>query len=624
MKDLSDQKPSDIRVAVERLLSRKSEVGEYVVVDEVPLIVTRETCPKVLLSSNKQIPEIILIQKYTQNSKKILSCSSIEVSPQESKKISDIISQTPSNIKYCSDDLDVTGSPLKCPFMQKTYETELSPFMVTLPLSKKKNEHFLSYTPVHSTKAGLIASKFNLVLSKMSCDTQEYIPLWVVCDGKDAQGTLFIGLRREEDRMSRTVVTSSGPYYGFENLPTLDHLKMHHTAIGPTKLVESAVEATYEVLQSEENNRGSSLKLICNWKKPLTILTPPAPNAITTANVTIVCSDPRSAAYQMYQELCVLRGFMSGLQSGEVSWFVREGTNTVAQDIEEIVFSTKERGHRQKKEEDGGSDFDMMIEGKFFNRRQNMDFTDLLWTVLIRCESFQELRESLGLVFEAVSSGEVRPQIHVRNVTQVGRLSRNLMRGQGGFPELSGLTPLHMLIEMGCEKIKRDYINIFQAGELATGEQLSWFVSYDKESPEVVVSQLERLHIALQVVVALRTYLSLSSASLTQCTTQVLKQLKGEEFSSSYTFSFKLETLSIHQLLNSLKSHIWEVSLCSSQGSFMKTLVCQISHTPLIQISSADGELDMLEDTDKDIDEKSEDCYFCSFITTVTDKIFPY
>lgn len=36
-----------------------------------------------------------------------------------------------------------------------------------------------------------------------------------------------------------------------------------------------------------------------------------------------------------------------------------------------------------KKEEDGGADFDMMIQGKFFNRRQNMDFTDLMWSVLM-------------------------------------------------------------------------------------------------------------------------------------------------------------------------------------------------------------------------------------------------
>lgn len=45
---------------------------------------------------------------------------------------------------------------------------------------------------------------------------------------------------------------------------------------------------------------------------------------------------------------------------------------------------------------------------------------------------------------------------------QVGCLLRNLTRGRGGMPELTGLTPLHMLIEIGCEKIKKDYINIFQ------------------------------------------------------------------------------------------------------------------------------------------------------------------
>lgn len=67
------------------------------------------------------------------------------------------------------------------------------------------------------------------------------------------------------------------------------------------------------------------------------------------------------------------------------------------------------------------------------------------------------------------------------------------------------------------------YVTLFliEAGELATGEQLSWFVSCSYETPEMVVAQLERLHVALQAVVALRTYLSLSSASLTQFTAQV-------------------------------------------------------------------------------------------------------
>lgn len=39
---------------------------------------------------------------------------------------------------------------------------------------------------------------------------------------------------------------------------------------------------------------------------------------------------------------------------------------------------------------------------------------------------------------------------------------RNLIRGKGSLPQLGDLTPLLMLIEIGFEKIKKDYIHIFQ------------------------------------------------------------------------------------------------------------------------------------------------------------------
>ncbi|XP_045624932.1 protein zwilch homolog [Procambarus clarkii] len=616
MEDTYEVQHDEIQALLKRLLL-KSDCGEHVVVDEEKLVVSREACPAVLLPTNKNCPEIILIQRLSQHNKRLLRSGSNDSTLQTVTPVN-AMGSTPAKVRICSYDLDVTGSPLKCSFMQDGYETDFSPFGVSL-LHSKKNKHTLSYTPVGSTKAVLIASKFNLALSKMSDDIKEFLPLWVVCDGSDARGTLFIGLQRSEDKMSRSIVTSSGSYQGFENLPSLDHLKLHHTAIGPTKRVESAVEAVFNVLNSDEDDKGSSLRLICNWKKPLTILSNPAPYANTTASLRIVCSDPRSAAHQMYKELNMLRGFVSGIESGEVAWFIREGSVTIAQEMEEVFAIIREKGQRQKKEDDDGiSDFDMLIKGTAFNRRQNMDFTDLLWTVLIKCESFQELKENLSLVFNAVASGEIRPQIHVRNSTQVGNLSRDLMRGHEMVSDLSGLLPLHMLIEIGCEKIKRDYINIFQAGELATGVQLSWFVSNSEDSTEMVIIQLERLHVALQAVLALYTYLSLPPASLTQITEQVLNQLKEEEPRSAYSFSFRLETLTVHKLLSSMKPSTWELNLGSSHGNFAKTLMCHISHDPLIQFQSTANELEELADGD----DEREGRFYCNFITTVTDKIF--
>lgn len=609
--------PHHIQTLLEKLMSRKIECSEHVVVCDEQLLVSREACPAVLLPTNKHISEIILIQRFSQHNKQFLSSGS-EDNTLQSHSLAEIGSRTPTKVRNGSTDLDMTGSPLKCPFMLSKEDTDFSPFTVSLSQSREK-KYFLSYTPISCTKATLIASKFNLALTKMSSDIKQYLSLWVVCDGKDSQGMYFLGFQRDGDKMTRTIVTASGPYQGSENLPSLDHMKMHHTAIGPTKRVESAVEAAFNVLTSDEDNKKSSLKLICSWKKPLAILSPPAPNANTMARLRIVCSDPRSAAHQMYRELNVLRGLVSGLFSGEVAWFTREEPKTISEELEEVFAIIREKVQWQKKE--GVSDFDASIREMAFNKRQNMDFTDLLWTVLIRCVSYQELKESLGLVFKAVMSGEVRPEIHVRNITQVGSLSRNLMQGHEAFPNLSGLVPLQMLIEMGCEKIKRDYISIFQVHELATGEQLSWFVNNSEASPEMIIVQLERLHVALQVVVSLRTYLRLPPASLTQFTAQVLNLLREEEPKSAYSFSFRLETLTVHQLLNSMKVDTWELNLCSRKGNFTKTLVCHISHHPLIQIPSTDSELEMMENTC--VDDKSEDRYYCCFINSATDKRFP-
>ncbi|XP_050714558.1 protein zwilch homolog [Eriocheir sinensis] len=619
MQDIKEE----IRGVLSRLLQRKTEDGEALAVGEEQVVISRQQCPAVLLSANKNLPEILLVEKFTQH-KRLCSSTSTTCSTPVSKRNG----HTPhtDGLQYGATDLDVTGSPLKCPFMQDN--EDLSPFTIALNPSsgKKKGKASLTYIPIPSAKAILIASKLNLALCKLP-EQAEFVPLWVVCDGKDAQGTLFVGIHREKDTHSRTLVTSGGPYHDIDTLPSLDHLMRHHMAVGPTKRVDTAVEATYSVLPSEDEVRSSSVSLTCTWKRPLIVLSSPAPDASTIANVHVECGDPRSAAHQMYLELSVLRGFVNGMETGEVSWFVRENSRTMAEELEDVFSSIKEKGARAKREDEGGFDFDMMIEGQFFNWRQNMDFTDRLWSILMRCESYQELQDGLNFVFKAVAGEEIRPQIHARNTTQVGCLLRNLMRGQGGLPELTGLTPLHMLVEMGCEKIKRDYINIFQAGELVTGEQLAWFVRGEAAAGGAgsnmshVIAQLERLHVALQVVVALRTYLNLSLTSLTHFTAQVLNQMKEEQPTSNHSFSLKLDTLSVHAQFESMKEDTWEVSLHSQEGSYSKLLVCHFSHTPLIQLPSNDSEFDEVVEGEVKEKEEYEDEYFCTFFSSVTDKL---
>ncbi|KAK4313049.1 hypothetical protein Pmani_015570 [Petrolisthes manimaculis] len=620
-------------IVLKRLLLKESEDGEYAEVGGERLMITLEHCPPMLLSVNKDIQEIILVQQYSQ------VCKKSPIVPSFTRDIPSMFSsprtngKTPSNAHTDNNDLDVTGSPLKCPFMQDMGEDNLSPFIISLPTSKKKEDQTLRCTPIPACKVWYIASKFNLAGSKLCGDVDKFVPLWVVCDGKDEQGTHFVGMHREEGNLSRTLVRSSGPYQGVTNLPSLDHLILHHTSVGRINSVESVVEATYDVLTSGDEDRGSSLRLICNWKRPLAMLSPPAPHSRITASIRVVCDDVRCAAHQMYLELSVLRGFVSGLVSGEVAWFIRQDSSSITNDIQQVFEAIKDKGVRQKRDDDTGNNLDMMIEGKFLNRRKNMDFTDHLWNVLLKCESYQELKETLAFVFMSVASAEVRPQILACNTTQVGTLLRNIMQGKESVPQLSGLTPLHMLIEIGCEKIKRDYIDIFKNGELTTCEQLSWFVSssggnsgvggsgsINDDIYQCTIDQLGRLHVALQVVVALRTYLSLPPPTISHFTVQVLNQMKEVAPGNAHSFSLQLQSLCVRQLFNSLKINSWEVNVKSSEASFSKLLRCYVSRTPLIQLSS--NTLDDPDDLENEKDDCDEENYYCSYFSCVTDKYF--
>lgn len=608
-----------------------SAAGEATaIVDGEPLLLLTQPCPDLLLPAAADTEKIILIQKLNQRSRLLSSVSGLK---SESPAINspqvlptNAFGSPIKNGKKNEDDLDVTGSPLKCPFNFDD-SMDFSPFTISMTTSRKRKSQ-LSFVPVSSSRVTKIGSQILQALE----DVEKSLPVWIVCDGTDTKGTLFLGMQKNGDQRQRMIVTSSGPHVGEENLPSLDHLKMHHTSACTSQRVETSVTSTYEVLtQSLEEDQSSSVSLLCTWKRPLRILEPPARDSFSTAKVEVVCSDPRSAAHQMYQELNILKGFITGLTTKEVHWFVREDALTVDEELEVIFNSIRDRDAR-KGDDDGGASFDIMIEGKFFNRRQNMDFTDTIWTALMKCGSYQELKESLYKVFHAINVGQVRPQIHVRNLSQVGCVARSLMRGQGDIPELDGLQPLEMLIEIGIEKMKRDYINIFQAGELATGEHLSWYVKAvpgEIEPPESLM-KLSRLHCALQAVVILRTYLNLPTASLTQYTVQVLKQLQQQDITSVTDdedaafakFSFTIQTSAVHQLLCQLKPSTWEVTLNTSEGIFEKNSVCRVARKPLINLASADQEGD--ETTKENFEENEDDAetpYFCSFLSVIIDKI---
>lgn len=107
--------------------------------------------------------------------------------------------------------------------------------------------------------------------------------------------------------------------------------------------------------------------------------------------------------------------------------------------------------------------------------------------------SYQDIRDCLKLVIDALRFGDVKAwvwkdeiqfstvhgpvkcviwfcllQIHRDSSSSLSKLVMQSYHQQIGHVSLSGVTPVHMLLEMGLDKMRKDYIN-YLIGNLILG-----------------------------------------------------------------------------------------------------------------------------------------------------------
>ncbi|XP_076048579.1 zwilch kinetochore protein [Oratosquilla oratoria] len=574
--------------------------------------VQNEVCPEYMKTGNNKDGPVLLIQKFSPHLMAQENIDRIKTdTPGENT-----FSSTPSvmKIKKDSDDLDVTGTPLKCPFAFDVREFDMSPFTIALPCSKKKRKN--NYIPYGPDAARKIMSYVYQELKKASDDT-DCLPVWIACDGSDRQKTLFIGTRYKKLDATHSIVQSSGPHKGKDELPLLNDLKMQLTFGSKTKRVCSVATAEYtKPVNAEEMSSSSSVTISCSWKEPLCLLSLPTLGSSVTITAHIVPEDSSSVMHQMYEEVTFLKGLVDGLSTGEVVWLISDDEKTIQEQLEDVFEMIREKGS-QEKGDDGDDDghWDNILKQMFFKCRKTMDFTDRLWIIMMKCHSYHALVDALTYVFEAVLSGKIRPQIHLQSRTQVGRLIRSLMQWQeSSLPDLSGLKPLEMLIEMGIEKVKRDCISIFQDCSLATGEQLAWFVESGSSYAETMM-RIDRLSVALHAVMAMRSFLDLGPEPLVQFTAQVLNDVRKSEIGNSYTFVFPLQISYVRELLDNWSPTTWEVTMHHVEKTVSHVKKCRVTAQPVVDYNKND---DTLAEELKD----EEVHYFCTLTTHIKDSLF--
>ncbi|KAM4653448.1 protein zwilch homolog isoform 1-T2 [Amazona ochrocephala] len=79
----------------------------------------------------------------------------------------------------------------------------------------------------------------------------------------------------------------------------------------------------------------------------------------------------------------------------------------------------------------------------------------------IGVSSYQELIACFTLVLESLECGEIQPWIHHGSGSLLSKLIQQSYHGKMEAVSLTGITPVQMLLEIGLDKMKKDYVNFF-------------------------------------------------------------------------------------------------------------------------------------------------------------------
>lgn len=103
--------------------------------------------------------------------------------------------------------------------------------------------------------------------------------------------------------------------------------------------------------------------------------------------------------------------------------------------------------------------------------RDYTDITDSLWNLLKCCASFQDLKAAFNFMFHFVQMNNIC-NIPPANKNHVATLIKEISEGRLSNLCLSGTEPLELLLEIGLEKVEKDYEYIFVRSHTTTAQDL--------------------------------------------------------------------------------------------------------------------------------------------------------
>ncbi|XP_072258709.1 protein zwilch homolog [Pyxicephalus adspersus] len=465
--------------------------------------------------------------------------------------------------------------------------------------------------PLSSMKARQLLSSYTLTHNPNMSELRNGKPvdilpqLWVRCDGSDAEGTCWLGA--EPNKTSRNEiagvtfhkVTYAGPTTDKTSFPSLETLKKSHKERHHSSAMHTRGFAQYDLFSSVESSiieSQTNVTVDFVWNGVDKILQIPPLTSAATLNIMVESGDPRSPVYPVYKELEFLMVLSEGLRTGVTEWPETSESKSAVEIVQELLNELKNKldgvnNPPPKKDAEAIKSDAAEVESSihsFLSERGDLDFAEMLWCKMkntISC--YQDVVTCFSLVIQALRHGEVHPWIHRGSNSTLSQLIQQSYHGKMQSVPLSGLTPIRMLLEIGLDKMKKDYLNTFIGRELATFNYLDYFISTSVDLQEQV-HRVRKLHHMLEVVAHCNAFLSLEHENLFPLTQICFKHYKENPWNEQHVFKLPIRPTVISSFYQNSYPQTWRLDIISGHGQKEVKTTWQLSSKPPVDHLSCD------------------------------------
>ncbi|NXY73776.1 ZWILC protein, partial [Glareola pratincola] len=427
-------------------------------------------------------------------------------------------------------------------------------------------------------------------------------PLGIRCDGSDPEHTYWLGAEplkagKKITGINLYMITCDGPTADkgcFANLEELitAHKMMHHSSVVMTKGSAQYELLTAPTLGDTIIESKSNIYVDMTWNTVNKILETPPLTSAATLNITLEAGDPGSPVYHLYRELQFLLALAEGLKTGVTQWPEPLESESAVEQVQELLtdlknkldrFCVSENENETEKIKCDTAAVDSSIKS-VFSERGDLDFAEQLWCKMrSKCvSSYQDLIDCFTLVIKSLEHGEIQPWIHQGSSSLLSKLIQQSYHGKIEVVSLSGVTPIQMLLEIGLDKMKKDYVSFFIVKSGSCLLFQDYFISTSVDLQEQV-HRVQKLHHMLEIMVSCTVLLQFKHENLFPLTQICMKYYKENPLNEKHVFQLPIRPAVVKKFCQNDDPEIWKVDISSGHGQKEVRTTWQVSTNPPVE-----------------------------------------